>query len=199
VPAATNFLERHRYIWSAARDNLLKAQAEQKKYADRHRRADTFKIGDEVLLSTRDLQLVAAPGQPRAAKLVARFVGPFRVVEVVNDNAYKLDLPPQLHIYPVQNVSKLRRYVSSPERFAGRPEPAARPPPEFTDATGGDVYEVERILAQRRGQRRRVEYLVKWKGYPNEDCSWVPVGNLDCPETLADFRARQGAPETAGS
>jgi hypothetical protein len=33
VPAARDFMERHRYLWDAARANLLKAQADQKKYA----------------------------------------------------------------------------------------------------------------------------------------------------------------------
>ena len=57
MPAAADFLDRHRYIWTAARDNLLKAQATQKKYADQHGRPEQYNVGDEVLLSTRDLRL----------------------------------------------------------------------------------------------------------------------------------------------
>jgi len=76
VPAVHSFLERFQLLWHAAREEQLKAQAEQKKYADRHRREDKFAPGDEVLLSTKDLKLPDVADVKRAAKLSARFVGP---------------------------------------------------------------------------------------------------------------------------
>lgn len=203
VPAATNFLQRHRYLWELAHSNLTRAQAEQKRQADRHRREVRFAVDDEVLLSTKDLALVADPAHPRAAKLTARFVGPFKVARIINDNAYELELPPQLRIHPVQNVSKLRAYVRSPSRFAGRPQPLDRPAPDMEDATAGEQWHVERLLAK-RGTGARREYLVKWLGYPNEECSWEPRRNLNCPDLLAQFEALQvgvspAAPLEAGS
>jgi hypothetical protein len=190
VPAATDFMQRHRYLWDVARANLLKAQADQKRYADQHRRDERFAVDDEVLLSTKDLALAADPGHRRAAKLTARFVGPFKVTRVINDNAYELELPPQLRIHPVQNVSKLRRYRRSPAAFDGRPLPVDRPPPDYIDPAGDAEFHVERIMAQRR-VGRRMEYLVKWKGYPNEDSSWEPRANLNCPDLLAEFEEQQ--------
>jgi len=144
-----------------------------------------------VLLSTRDLSLAAdASQQHRAAKLTSRFVGPLRVTRVINPNAYELELPPQLRIHPVQNISKLRRYTRSPDRFASRPQPLPRPPPEYADPAGGPQYVVERILAERRNGRSK-QYLVKWAGYPTEESSWEPRGNLHCPDLLAEFEAHQ--------
>jgi hypothetical protein len=193
LPAVNNFLERHQYIWTRAKENALKAQADQKTHADRHRREESFAIGDEVLLSVKDLRLAAdSSDEQRASKLTARFVGPFKVTRVINPNAYEIELPPQLRIHPVQNISKLRHYRRSPERFAPhRPQPIARPPPECIDPAGDAEYEVERILAARRHGRRQ-EYLIKWLGYPNEECSWEPASGLKCPEALAEFRASQG-------
>ena len=119
---------------------------------------------------------------------------PFPVSRVINDNAYELQLPPQLAaIHAVQNVSKLRRYKQSPDRFAGRPEPNNRPPPVATDPAGTGEWEVERILAARsrgRGGRNK-EYLVKWKGYSNEDCQWLAKRDLNCPDLLQEFEDMQ--------
>jgi hypothetical protein len=197
LPAVNNFLERHKYIWARAKENALKAQADQKTHADKHRREELFAVGDEVLLSVKDLRLAADSTEAqRAAKLTARFVGPLKVTRVINPNAYELELPPQLRIHPVQNISKLRRYRRSPERFAPhRPQPSARPPPECIDPAGDAEYDVERIVAARRHGRRQ-EYLIKWLGYPNEECSWEPRSSLKCPQALAEFHTRQGPPES---
>jgi hypothetical protein len=191
LPAVNNFLDRHRYIWTKAKENLLEAQSDQKRHADKHRRDEQYAVGDEVLLSTRDLRLAADSSTvDRASKLTARFVGPFRVTRVINPNAYELDLPAQLRIHPVQNVSKLRRYVRSADRFSSRPQQPSRPPPECVDPAGDEVYVVERILAKRLVGRRQ-QYLVKWAGYPLEESSWEPKSNLRCPDKLAEFEAHQ--------
>jgi hypothetical protein len=193
APAVEEFLGKHRELWAHAKARLESAQADQKKFADRHRREELYRVGDQVLLSTKDLVLAHAADIKRAAKFSAKFVGPFAVKAVINDNAYELELPEQLRIHPVQNVSKLRRYKPSPAAFEGRPVAAPRPPPDMVDPAGDAHYEVERILAERRtGPRgQRVEYLVKWLGYPNEDCSWVAKADLDSPELLRQFRALQ--------
>ena len=40
-----------------------------------------------------------------------------------------------------------------------------------------DDYEVERIL-EKKGTGKRLRYLVKWIGWPEEDNTWEPVDNL---------------------
>jgi hypothetical protein len=194
VPAAHAFVEdRYKLIWKHANTNLLRAQADQKKFADKHRREEKYSVGDLVFLSVRDLAFINPEDIKRSAKFTARFVGPLAVKRVINDNAYELELPTQLRIHPVQNVSKLRRYHASPSQFAGRPQPVDRPPPDMVDPAGNASFEVERILAHRKIGRggKREEYLVKWKGYPNEDSSWVAKSHLDSPDLLADFHSLQ--------
>ena len=51
-------------------------------------------------------------------------------------------------------------------------------------------YEVERIL-EKKGVGKKLRYLVKWKGWPEEDNTWEPLENLDCRDKLLDFYNRR--------
>ena len=46
-------------------------------------------------------------------KIKALWYGPFEVLEKVGDNAYKLSIPPYMHIYSVVNVDILKLYEPS--------------------------------------------------------------------------------------
>ena len=85
-----------------------------KKYANRHRgEAEEYRVGDLVLLSTKDLkyQMVGR----RMEKLTKRFVGLYKVKSIVSTNIIELELPSTIRIHPVVNVSKVRRYTSQVE------------------------------------------------------------------------------------
>jgi hypothetical protein len=36
--------------------------------------------------------------------------GPFKILEKVGNNAYKLSLPPYMHIFSIENIEKLTLY-----------------------------------------------------------------------------------------
>jgi hypothetical protein len=65
-----------------------------------------------------------------------------------------------------------------------------RPPPDLID--GEEEYEVESILKSRRhGRGRKVQYLVKWKGYTDSDNEWVNWDDMHADEALEEFRQQQ--------
>jgi len=109
-------------------------------------------------------------------------------------NAYTLALPPQLQaLHPTFNIDRLKPYHDGRMEFPARPLPNARPPPVAEADTNGDaVYEVERIVAQRK-RGRAVECLVRWKGYPPEENTWESRSKLarTAADVLADFDAAQ--------
>jgi hypothetical protein len=43
----------------------------------------------------------------RKSKLMSRTAGPFKILAKINDNAYKLELPPEFGISPSFNISDL--------------------------------------------------------------------------------------------
>jgi len=107
---AEKFVEKMKEIQEEAKAVLRKAQEDIRKYADKKRsNTDEYKVGDLVMLSTKDLkyQMVGR----RTEKLTERFVGPYRVKEIILSNVVKLELPSTVKIHPVVNVSRVQRYV----------------------------------------------------------------------------------------
>ena len=95
----------------------------------------TFAVGDYVFLNTRNLPLQTVGTR----KLAPLWVGPYKVLEVVNSNAYKLALPTSLHLlHPVFNISVLKPYHGT-----------VIPPPNPIQIDGNLEYEVAEILAHR--------------------------------------------------
>jgi len=104
------FIEKMKEIQKEAKAALGKAQEEMKKYADRKRReVDDYKVGDLVMLSTKDLkyQMVGR----RTEKLTERFVSPYKIKKIVSSNTVELELPSTVKIHPVVNVSRICHYV----------------------------------------------------------------------------------------
>jgi len=143
-----------------------------------HRRPVKFAVGDQVMLATQHLKLLGEARRTR--KFTERYLGPYRVKKVVNDNAYELELPARWRIHPVINVSQLKEYHDGTAAFPDRPTPLTRPPPVAVEDNGAPEWEVERILDHRRQGRRKVlQYLVQWKGYPQYEATWEPLEVLD--------------------
>jgi transposase InsO family protein len=188
-PVADERAARLRSVLDEVKRNLSAAQQRQARYADRHRRDVTFAVGDAVLLSTANLKFVDS--DRRTPKLASKYIGPFKVTRVKNNNSYELDLPPQMNVHPVFNIDRLKPYRDGNRLFPDRPSPFDRPPPEIAREDGAEVFEVERILAK-RGRADRAEYLVLWRGYPLHEATWEPRSALDgALQAIGDFESQQ--------
>src|SRR6266705_802275 len=94
----------------------------------------------------------------------------------------------QMRIHPVFHNSLLKPYK---ETTAHGPN-FARPPPEIVGGEEGH-YEIERILTSRPTRNRKsTQYLIKWKGYPDSENSWLPAKELQSArDLLKQFHDRQ--------
>ncbi|KAL4376207.1 hypothetical protein GQ457_02G026410 [Hibiscus cannabinus] len=85
------------------KENLERRTQQYEKQANKGRKRVTFDVGDWVWVHFRKERF---PAQ-RRSKLLPRGDGPFQVVEKVNENAYKLDLPGEYNVSATFNVSDL--------------------------------------------------------------------------------------------
>jgi hypothetical protein len=165
--------------WIEARENTTKYMKQaQQRWAQSKKEGRTFKTGDLVWLEGRNLHL----DQP-SAKLAPKRHGPFPITKVLSPITYQLTLPYQWKIHDVFHVDLLTPYIET--EFHGPNH--TRPPPDLID--NNEEYEVEQVLNSRRHSRGcKVQYLVKWKGYPNSDNEWVDWDNMHAEDALNDFR-----------
>ena len=177
VPAANEFIRQWSNKIAMAKDALQDAQRRQTEYTNRHRRRLEFKIGDKVLLSTKNIDAPADRRRP-TKKLTPRRFGPFNIIEKMSPLVYKLDLPASMKTHPVFHISLLKKYNEDTEDFE-RPIP----PPPVEDIDTNEEYEVEDIL-DKRIIKRKTQYLVKWKGYSLHDATWEPVEHLGNAEDV---------------
>jgi len=148
---AKKFIEKMKEIQEEVRVALGKAQEEMKKYTDRKKEeVDNYKVGDLVMLSTKDLkyQMVGR----RTEKLMKRFVGPYKVKKIVSSNAVELELSNTIKIHLVVNVSRICRYIGQVEG-----QKREQPAPVIVD--GEEEWEVEKILNKQQ-IRGKDKYLV---------------------------------------
>ena len=158
--AVEKFIKRMRKIQKEAKAVLGKAQEKMKKFTNRKRREEEeYRVGDLVLLSTKDLKW-QMKGR-RSEKLTECFVGPYKVKGIISSNAIELELPKSIKIHPVVNVSRIQLYKPQVER-------QKKIPPKPVIIKGEEEFEVEKIL-NKRMIREKEKFLVRWKGYTAEE------------------------------
>lgn len=159
-------------------EDLTHAQNLQAKYYDAKHRPLTFKAGDQVWLSCKNLTT-----NRKCEKLGPKKLGPFKIVESIGLQSYKIKLPASYKCHNVFHVSLL-----TPHRTAmrvDRSEDLADPPAAeivANKAYGDEApeWEVEKILDSRiYGRWRKLQYKVRWKGYSQDEDSWQSPEDLE--------------------
>jgi len=180
--AVEKVVERMRKIQEEVKAALGKAQEEIKKFANRKRREKKeYRVGDLVLLSTKDLKW-QMKGR-RSKKLTKCFVGPYKVKGIILSSVIELELPKSIKIHPVVNVSRVQLYKPQVE---GQKKILPKP----VIIKGEEEFEVEKIL-NKRTIRGKEKFLVRWKDYMAEEDTWESRENLENAKELVEEFKRE--------
>jgi hypothetical protein len=170
-------LERAKRCMQAAQERM------RVQYNQKHE-PKTYQIGDKVLLSTKNMDI------PVPTKILPRFIGPFKILEVINTQAYRLELPSRLKkLHDVFHVSLLRPY---------RSDGTYQPPPIGWATDGDAIWEVEKIMKHRehisdsRKSRQKpvYQYLIRWSGFTSEHNTWEPEEQILDKKLITEYWAK---------
>jgi hypothetical protein len=182
IPQVALRIQQFKEAREHAQQSMIKAQWSWVKHKDMPK----FQLGDLVWLEGKNLRTV----QP-AAKLAPKRHGPFKVIQVMSAVNYRLELPTQWSIHPVFHIDLLTPYHETPIHSANY----QRPPPDLVE--GEEEYEVENVLVSRRfGRGKRLQYLVKWKGYPDSDNQWINKEDVFADKAIREFKNSNPDQET---
>jgi hypothetical protein len=143
---------------------LEQAQASQKLHYDRPHRQVSYQVGDWALLQLRQHVASSLP-KKTTGNLKPRFVGPYRVIEIINDVAVHLELPLGALLHDVFHVGMLKKFNGAP---------ASSPPVLLAIHNGAVIPEPLRVEQARLACGVR-QVLVRWRGEPAESASWEDI------------------------
>jgi transposase InsO family protein len=163
VPEAEARVRKLEEVRSQLAEQWRKANETQSLYYNKKHQPITFARKQLVMLSTKNLRL---KGEKR--KLAPRRVGPFKVLEKIGKQAYRLALPEKYsRIHNVFHVSLLEPWHPQKEE---RNSAETMPFPDLEDED--NQWELEEVR-DKQTQQGEAYYLVKWKGWPSEYNQWV--------------------------
>ena len=179
-PIAKDIGERLKDIQSEIQSAMSLAQEQHERFYNEHREATPeFNIGDKVWLEATNIRTTRP-----SVKLSPKRLGPYRILDKVSSHAYRLALPPTMQIHNVFHVSLLTRHKE--DTIPGRV--FEEPPPEIVEDE--EEYEVEAILNSRYF-RRKLQYLVRWRGYDESHDEWIAADQLEhAPIAVREFHQR---------
>ena len=168
--------------------NLLKAQQNQQKYANQKRREVKLNVGDMVMLSVKNIS-----NKIGVDKLRGKYpYGPFKIIEVINDVNYKLDLPSTFKIHNNIHIDRLKLVNKHDDNAFPTRQQYQPPPPPIVREDEQLLYEVEKIIDVKYKNNKPYKYLVKWRGYSDIENSWEPIENLfESMDAINEFHQQQ--------
>jgi len=167
VAAVAKSMTQRDELLADARARLEQAQSIYKRAYDQHHRDVRFAVGDWVWLRLRHRAPASLHGVTKG-KLRPHFYGPYRVAAVINEVAYRLELPRRARLHDVFHVGLLKKFVGTP--------PAA--PPALPPIHHGAAQPVPERASRTRLARGVRQVLIHWQGEPAASATWEDLDSF---------------------
>lgn len=150
-----------------------------------------YEVGDLVLAHLR--KEIFSKGEYNKLKMKKN--GPCRILRKFSANAYELENTTRIGISPIFNVADLYTYVADDTGQMTEDKDTVEDLQWLKQMPIAQPSEAKYILdtrvAKSTRQRYYLEYLVKWKGHPVEDSTWMNDQELETKSfSIADLLNR---------
>ena len=188
-------MRRLREVLARASEKLTHAQAQYKRQFDKTvSEPPTFLPGEEVFLDRPpDFSATALENEDGHRKLLPKTTGPYRIISA-DDNTVTIDRNGLKDTVSTDRVTRappqvITRLTDPSVGTRREPPPVTVDPDSTVPVTPNTVtpdgapppepeYAIDRIVGHGEDDKGRPLYRVRWYGYPPEDDTWEPAGNI---------------------
>ena len=160
-------------------NEIRHASATYEYFKNKHRLGSpNYKVGDWVWLNLKNIKTTRP-----SKKFDCKFAGKFKILQVLDHDDYKLELPTSMHCHPVFHTNLLLpAYPPSDRMFPNQND--SQPPPVNIEENDG-VYTLDEVVDSRFNKvTKRFDYKVKWEGYYLP--TWEPLQFLHNAKSAVD-------------
>lgn len=181
-----DFTETRKTNWSKARDNIVDAQIRQAHYHDRDKKNNvSYEVGDRIMVKRSRLntaKFATSSEIPKELKLLPIYCGPFKVLEKMNDNNYKIQ---------INNSNKKSRTIHIADTKLWKDDDIFFKKSD-KDSDRDHAEEIEKIVAHRTREYKhvsRTDYLVRFEGLSEDHDWWINSELLsDYEDIIQEYR-----------
>lgn len=203
----TQLHDNFNYAWNYIKKRLDKAYEDYIRQNDKIKAIKTFKVGDKVLLYS-----IVIPSTDITRKFIHPWTGPYEVIEKLSLINYKIRDPARPLLKPkVVHVNRLKLYkppiIKEPainlptnkdilqdttieedkNQLELQPQTILEKLPEHEEL----LYEIEAIVDHAYTEDGELTFLIKWKGYPEDQNTWKRESELEkeAPDVLKYYKS----------
>jgi hypothetical protein len=179
--SAMEFADQMEKVHQETKATLTLAQETMKRNYDKKKgESRNYQIGDKVWLEGTNINT----DRP-IKKLDNKQQGPFKIIGKEGESVYRLELPKTWKkIHPVFNEKFLSPFTPTQYPSQQLPKPAP-----LIIVEGFEEYKIDELMDS-KFSRGKLQYLVKWKDYPNcVDWMWEPEDKI-LPDNRTEFHEK---------